>query len=137
MKLSAEFLILFVATVAVAGFVAMQVVPMVQQQAQSAEAIVTGVTLYSNKLIAFNVRNVGSKDVTSVKADVYPSGGTSLVGSYTWSGTIPPGGERGLSGTLSGTGTITAGQRYTVVVTVTFAGGDTKTYTTRIVALSA
>ena len=135
MKLSAEFLILFVATIAVAGFVAMQVVPMVQQQAQSAEAIVTGVTLYSNKLIAFNVRNVGSKDVTSVKADVYPSGSTSLVGSYSWSGTIPPGGERGLSGTLSGT--VTAGQRYTIVVTVTFAGGDTKTYTTRIVALSA
>jgi len=98
---------------------------------------VTGVTLYSNKLITLNVRNVGSKDVTSVKADVYPSGSTSLVGSYSWSGTIPPGGERGLSGTLSGTGTITAGQRYTVVVTVTFAGGDTKTYTTRIVALSA
>lgn len=135
MKLSAEFLILFVATVAVAGFVAMQMVPLVQQQAQSAEAMVTGITLYSNKLISLNVRNVGTKDVTNVKADVY-SGGTSI-GSFSWSGTIPSGGERGLSGTLSGTGTVTAGQHYTIVVTVTFAGGDTKTYTTRVVALSA
>jgi len=135
-KLSAEFLILFVATIAVAGFVASQVIPMIAQQAQTADAIVSGVSLYSNRWLFFNVRNTGSKDITQVKAEVYRSDGTSL-GTYTSpSGTnIPPGQERAFSGQIANAPT--AGQRYTVVVTVTFSDGSTKSYPTTVIALSA
>lgn len=134
MKLSAEFLILFVATIAVAGFVASQVVPMIARQAQTADAMVSGVALYSNKMIFVNVRNTGSVDITGVSATVYPKGSTTALGSASWGTTIPPGGERGLQGTL-GNAPI-AGQQYLVVVTVTFAGGATKSYPTTVVALS-
>ena len=134
MKLSAEFLILFVATIAVAGFVASQVVPMIAQQAQTVDAMVSGVALYSNKMIFVNVRNTGSVDITSVSATVYPKGSTTALGSASWAVTIPPSGERGLQGTLASAPA--AGQQYLVVVTVTFAGGATKSYPTTVVALS-
>jgi len=134
-KLSAEFLILFVATIAIAGFVASQVMPMIAQQSQTADAIISGVSLYSNKWLFFNVRNTGSKDITQVKADVYRSDGT-LLGTYGPVGTsIPPGSERAFSGQIANAPTV--GQRYTIVVTVTFSDGSTKSYPTTVIALSA
>ncbi len=142
MKLSAEFLILFVATIAIAGFVAGQLVPMIAQQVQAAEALVSGVSLYSNKLIFVNVRNTGSVEITKVNATIYPKGSTMDLDSVSWSSQsnpptmspIPPGAERTLQGTLASPPT--AGQQYLVVVTVTFATGATKSYPVTVVCLS-
>ena len=136
MKLSAEFLILFVATIAVAGFVASQVVPMIAQQAQTVDAMVSGVALYSNKMIFVNVRNTGSVDITGVSATVYPKGSTTPFGSASWSTTISPSTERGLQGTISSTTNPTAGQQYLVVVQVTFSGGTVKNYPVTVTCLS-
>jgi hypothetical protein len=139
-KLSAEFLILFVATIAVAGFVASQVVPMIAQQAQTVDAMVSGVALYSSKLIFVNVRNTGSVDITGVTATVYQKGSTTALGSCsTWPGAtfpISPGTERGLQGTISSTTNPTAGQQYLVVVQVTFSGGTVKNYPVTVTCLS-
>jgi hypothetical protein len=133
-KLSAEFLILFVATIAVAGFVASQVVPMIAQQAQTVDAMVSGVALYSNKMIFVNVRNTGSVDITRVDATVYPKGSTTALGSASWIVTISPGTERGLQGALGSAPT--AGQQYLVVVAVTFSGGTVKNYPITVTCLS-
>jgi hypothetical protein len=141
-KLSAEFLILFVATIAVAGFVASQVVPMIAQQTQTTNALVSGVALYSDsKLIFVNVRNTGSVDITSVAVTIYQKGTNTPLNSVpfsSWSGAtfpIPPGSEEGLQGTLSNVNLV-AGQQYLVVVQVTFAGGIVKSYPVMVVCLS-
>jgi len=140
-KLSAEFLILFVATIAVAGFVASQVVPMIAQQAQTADAMVSGVALYSNKMIFVNVRNTGSVDITSVSATVYPKGSTTALGSASLNPPqgglgfpIPPGSERSLQGTLGSAPS--AGQSYLVIVQVKFSGDIIKNYPVTVTCLS-
>jgi hypothetical protein len=139
-KLSAEFLILFVATIAIAGFVASQVVPMIAQQTQTTDALVSGVALYSTKLMFVNVRNTGAVDIMGVTAIVYQKGSTTVFGTCsTWTGAtfpIPSGTERGLQGTISSTTNPTAGQQYLVVVQVTFAGGTVKNYPVTVTCLS-
>jgi len=142
-KLSAEFLVLFVATIAVAGFVAAQIIPMIAQQAQTTDAMISGVSIFSTGRVILNVRNVGSVDITAVSVTVYPRGAgsqTQPVGTFSTGTSIPPGGERSLSGFLSSGGSgapsLVAGQQYLTIVTVTFSGGATKSYPVMVVCLS-
>jgi len=142
-KLSAEFLVLFVATLAVAGFVAAQMIPMITRQAQAADAMISGVSLFSSGRIILNMRNTGSFDITRVDVAVYPKGASSQqqpVGTVAWSTPISPGGERSFSGFLTsggfGSPSLTAGAQYLVIVTTTFSGGATKTYPVLVVCLA-
>jgi len=132
MKLSAEFLILFIATIAVAGFVASQFIPLIQQSAQTANAVVTDVVLYDKKIF-LTVKNVGSVEVTGLQVIAYQ--GSTQVWSNSWSGiTMAPGMEQSFEADVNG---ITAGNTYRVVVKCTFAGaGEKVVYSQKLVALA-
>jgi len=146
LKLSAEFLILFVATIAIAGFVATQMVPIVQQQAQSANVMISNIALYglsggTKGRVYLTIKNVGTMDITKVEAVIYEAGTTDRVASpYTWSSSplpLPPGAEAQLTAELTPLTNkkIEPGKPYTVEVKASF-GDIERIFVYKIVALS-
>lgn len=135
--MSAEFLVLMIATLAASGFVASQMVPLIQQTSQIAGATVTSIHLYSvngDPRVLLTVKNTGTIDVQGVKVEVYADASTPITLAAQAS-PIPPGVER--SFTLEGSGDVEAGEAYRVQVVCGFGGsvGEKVVYSQRLVAL--